>query len=70
MRLTFHLTSYMTLSIGTKAPDLALSCKTSDGKRSAFIIDQNGVIQYAESSDDPKQLPNFAAIKAILQKLA
>jgi peroxiredoxin len=39
-------------------------------KRSAFVIDRNGVIQYAESSDDPKQIPNFAAIKAVLQKLA
>jgi peroxiredoxin len=39
-------------------------------KRSAFVIDRNGVIKYAESSDDPKQIPNFAAIKAVLQKLA
>ncbi len=28
-------------------------------KRSAFVIDKNGVIQYAESNDDAKQLPNF-----------
>ena len=39
-------------------------------KRSAFIVDRNGVIQYAESSDDPKQLPNFEAIKATLKELA
>ena len=39
-------------------------------KRSAFIVDRNGVIQYAESSDDPKQLPNFEAIKKALQELA
>jgi glutaredoxin-dependent peroxiredoxin len=39
-------------------------------KRSAFIVDRSGVIQYAESSDDPRILPNFAAIKAALQKLA
>ena len=38
-------------------------------KRSAFIVDRNGVIQYAESSDDPKQLPNFEAIKAKLKEL-
>ncbi len=38
-------------------------------KRSAFIIDKNGVIQYAESSDDPKQLPDFDAIKAKLGQL-
>jgi peroxiredoxin len=35
-------------------------------KRSAFVIDEDGVIIYAESSDDPKQLPDFDAIKAAL----
>ena len=39
-------------------------------KRSAFIIDRNGVIQYSESSDNPRQLPNFDAIKAKLNELA
>ena len=38
-------------------------------KRSAFIIDRQGVVRYAESSDDPKQLPNFSAIKEALAKL-
>ncbi len=38
-------------------------------KRSAFIIDKNGVIQYAESNDDAKQLPNFDKIKAKLVEL-
>ena len=38
-------------------------------KRSAFIIDKNGVIQYAESDDDAKQLPNFDKIKAKLGEL-
>jgi len=38
-------------------------------KRSAFVIDKQGVVQYAESNDDPKQLPNFNAIKEILGKL-
>ncbi len=38
-------------------------------KRSAFIIDKNGVIQYAESSDDAKHLPNFDKIKAKLAEL-
>ncbi len=36
-------------------------------KRSAFVIDENGVIIYSESSDDPKQLPDFEAIKAALK---
>ena len=39
-------------------------------KRSAFIVDRGGVIRYAESSDDTKQLPNFDAIRATLQELA
>ena len=38
-------------------------------KRSAFIVDKNGVIQYAESNDDAKQLPNFDKIKAKLGEL-
>jgi peroxiredoxin len=38
-------------------------------KRSAIAIDRNGVIQYAESSDDPKVLPNFDAIELKLKEL-
>jgi glutaredoxin-dependent peroxiredoxin len=38
-------------------------------KRSAFVIDKNGVIQYAESNDDAKQLPNFDKVKAKLAEL-
>lgn len=35
-------------------------------KRSAFVIDEQGTIIYAESSDDPKVVPNFDAIEAAL----
>ena len=38
-------------------------------KRSAFIVDKNGVIQYAESNDDPGKLPSFDKIKAKLADL-
>jgi len=38
-------------------------------KRSAFIVDKDGVIQYAESHDSPGDLPDFAAIKAKLSEL-
>jgi peroxiredoxin len=38
-------------------------------KRSAFIIDRAGVIQYAESNDDARELPNFLQIKAKLAEL-
>lgn len=35
-------------------------------KRSAFVISKDGVIVYSESSDNPKQLPDFDKIKAAL----
>jgi len=38
-------------------------------KRSAFIIDKNGVIQYAESHEDARELPNFDKIKAKLAEM-
>jgi peroxiredoxin len=38
-------------------------------KRSAFVVDKAGVIRYAECNDDPKVLPNFAAIQACLGNL-
>jgi len=37
--------------------------------RAAFIIDKAGVIQYAEQTPTPKDLPNFAAIKEKLASL-
>ncbi|MCB1094114.1 MAG: redoxin domain-containing protein [Verrucomicrobiae bacterium] len=39
-------------------------------KRSAFVVDKEGTIQYAESNDNPGELPNFDAIKAKLGELA
>ena len=38
-------------------------------KRSAFLIDRSGIIQYAEASDDPKQLPDFAKIQTRLAEI-
>jgi peroxiredoxin len=35
-------------------------------KRSAFVVDKQGIVRYAEINDDPGKLPNFDAIKAIL----
>ena len=35
-------------------------------KRSAFVVDKEGVIRYAEVNDDPGNLPNYNAIKATL----
>ena len=38
-------------------------------KRSAFVINMSGDIAYSWSSDDPKQLPEFQAIKDSLSRL-
>ena len=34
--------------------------------RAAFVIDKQGVVKYAEALKDPRQLPNFDAIKGAL----
>lgn len=38
-------------------------------KRSAFVIDKAGVIQYAEVQEHPKDMPDFEAIKSTLRSL-
>jgi peroxiredoxin len=38
-------------------------------KRAVFIIDRDGVIQYSESNDDARALPNFDRVKARLGEL-
>ncbi|WP_337865987.1 redoxin domain-containing protein [Ignavibacterium sp.] len=38
-------------------------------KRSAFVIDKNGVIQYVEILDNPGNEPNYNAIKETLAKI-
>jgi glutaredoxin-dependent peroxiredoxin len=38
-------------------------------KRSAFVIDKNGVIQYAEVLESPGEEPNYSAIQETLKKL-
>jgi peroxiredoxin len=39
-------------------------------KRSAFVIDKNGVIQYAEVLDVASNEPNYSAIQETLKKLS
>ena len=36
--------------------------------RAAFVIGKDGVVKYAEQTATPKDLPNFAAVKAALAK--
>ena len=38
-------------------------------KRSAFVVDKAGVIQYSEAHDNPGTMPDFIAIKACLAAL-
>jgi glutaredoxin-dependent peroxiredoxin len=38
-------------------------------KRSAFVIDKAGIVQYAEVLDSPGDMPNFEAIKTVLRGL-
>ena len=38
-------------------------------KRAVFVIDREGVIQYSESNDDARELPNFDKVKARLTEL-
>ena len=37
--------------------------------RAAFVVDKAGVIQYAEQTATPKDLPDFEAVKAALAKI-
>lgn len=38
-------------------------------KRSAFLIDKQGIIQYAEILEDVKQIPDFNAITEVLKEM-
>lgn len=38
-------------------------------KRSAFLIDKNGIIKYAEVLENASEIPNLEAIKTLLQTI-
>ena len=38
-------------------------------KRSAFLIDKEGIVRYAEVLENPKDVPDFTAIQATLKSL-
>jgi glutaredoxin-dependent peroxiredoxin len=38
-------------------------------KRAVFVVDRNGIIQYAEMNEDARALPNFEKIKTKLAEL-
>ncbi|MBX7208360.1 MAG: redoxin domain-containing protein [Verrucomicrobiaceae bacterium] len=66
--LVSDLNKTTTDAYGVRFPALVGIGDTS--ARAAFVIDKAGVIQYAEQTATPKDLPNFDAVKAALQKLA
>jgi peroxiredoxin len=47
-------------------PSLAGMYETA--ARAAFVIGTDGIVKYAEQTPTPKDLPNFAAVKAALAK--
>ena len=55
----------------TKAYDVVFPMLAGVGDtsaRAAFVIGKDGVVKYAEQTPTPKDLPNFAAVKAALAK--
>lgn len=40
------------------------------GKRSAFLIDKNGIIQYADVLEDAGKIPDFVSIQGKIRELA
>jgi len=51
----------------TRAYDVVLAGAAGDvSARAAFVIGKDGVVKYAEQTPTPRDLPNFAAVKAAL----
>lgn len=66
LTIASDLNKEVTKAYGVLFPMLAGVGDTA--ARAAFVIGQDGVIKYAEQTPTPKDLPNFAAIKAALAR--
>jgi peroxiredoxin len=69
-KITVTLASDLNKTV-TKAYDVLFPMLAGVGDtsaRAAFVIGTDGVIKYAEQTATPKDLPNFAAVKAALAK--
>lgn len=64
LTLVSDLNKEVTKAYGVLFPMLAGVGDTA--ARAAFVIGKDGVIKYAEQTPTPKDLPNFAAVKAAL----
>ena len=62
--LVSDLNKEVTRAYGVLFPMLAGVGDTA--ARAAFVIGRDGVVKYAEQTATPKDLPNFAAVKAAL----
>jgi peroxiredoxin len=67
LKLASDLNKKTAEAYGTLLPDLAGLGAVS--ARAAFVIDKQGVVQYSEQTPTVKDLPNFTAVKAALEKL-
>jgi peroxiredoxin len=67
LTIASDLNKATTDAYGVRFPMLAGVGDTS--ARAAFVVDKTGVVQYAEQTATPKDLPNFEAVKAALAKL-
>lgn len=65
--LVSDLNKVVTNAYDVLFPDLAGIGDSS--ARAAFVIDKEGVIQYAEQTPTPKDLPNLDAVRAKLAEL-
>ncbi|MBK7183254.1 MAG: redoxin domain-containing protein [Bacteroidetes bacterium] len=72
-RLNFPLLSdfnkEVSTAYGSLYPEFVLGMK-GVSKRSAFVIDKDGIVQYAEVLENAGEQPNFIAIKEVLSKLS
>jgi peroxiredoxin len=57
--ITAYDTAYAEFSMGMKGV----------AKRSAFVIDKNGIVQYAEVLENASEIPNFEAINKVIDAL-
>ena len=63
-----HVTRLYDVAYDAFLPQLGLGMG-GVAKRSAFLIDRDGIIRYSESLEDARELPNFEAITARLAEL-
>lgn len=63
-----HVTRLYDVAYDSFLPQIGLGMG-GVAKRSAFLIDREGIIRYAESLEDARELPDFGAIAARLAEL-